>query len=86
MVLFAPRFAIVFGSHFEEFEASVARQLTALFSHLFQFDSREWLEIRGDSKGSGRELSPARRVLELQGSRLRGSADQCHGRRMEQLA
>jgi len=50
MVLFAPNFAVIFGSHFEEFIASVSRKLTALASQLFQFGSREWLEMRGDSK------------------------------------
>src|SRR6267378_3697870 len=50
MVLFAPNFAVIFGSHFEEFIPSVSRKLTALVSQLFQFGSREWLEIRGDSK------------------------------------
>src|SRR6267154_3408348 len=50
MVLFAPNFAVIFGSHFEEFIPSVSRELTALVSQLFQFGSREWLEIRGDGK------------------------------------
>src|ERR1039458_3850815 len=51
MVLFAPNVAVIFGSHFEEFIPSVSRKLTALVSQLFQFGSRERLEIRGDSKG-----------------------------------
>ena len=49
MVLFAPDFAVIFGSHFEEFIPSVSRKLTALVSQLFRFGSREWFEIRGDS-------------------------------------
>src|SRR5260370_7941838 len=50
MVLFAPNFAVILGSHFEEFIPSVSRKLTALVPQLFQFGSGERLEIRGDSK------------------------------------
>jgi hypothetical protein len=50
MVLFAPNFAVIFGSHFEEFISSVSGKLTALVSQLFQFSSGEWLDIRSDSK------------------------------------
>jgi hypothetical protein len=50
MVVFAPNFAVIFGSHFKEFIPSVSRELMALVSQLFQFGGREWLEIRGDSK------------------------------------
>src|SRR6267143_7172529 len=50
MVLFAPNFAVILGSHFEEFIPSVSRKLTALVPQLFQFGSRERLEIRGDSE------------------------------------
>jgi len=50
MVLFAPNFAVILGSHFEEFIPSVSRKLTALVPQLFQFGSRQRLEIRGDSK------------------------------------
>src|ERR1700751_565959 len=50
MVLFAPDFAVIFGSHFEEFITAVSRELTALVSQRFQFGSCEWLEIRCDSK------------------------------------
>jgi hypothetical protein len=50
MMLFAPHFAVMFGSHFEEFISSVSRELTALVSQFFQLSGREWLEIRGDSK------------------------------------
>src|SRR6266853_4211997 len=50
MVLFAPNFAVIFGRHFEEFIPSISRELTALVPQLFQFGSRESLEIRGHSK------------------------------------
>src|SRR5258708_29693753 len=50
MVVFGPKFAVIFGGHFEEFIPPVSRKQTALVSQLFQFASREWLEIRGDGK------------------------------------
>jgi hypothetical protein len=50
MVLFTPNFAVIFGSHFEEFIASVSCKLTALVSQLLHFGSRQWLEIRSDGQ------------------------------------